>query len=104
MKRRLRKGHVRLRRGARLFGPGWQAFAVALVSPLHEAGERSFTMHMIGHELIMLVAAPAARDLGHRAGATTKETPTVPQTRRRDSCRGDRVELKLSASWRKGSV
>jgi cytochrome c oxidase assembly factor CtaG len=30
--------------------------ALALVSPLHEAGERSFTMHMIEHELIMLVA------------------------------------------------
>ena len=29
---------------------------LALVSPLHEAGERSFTMHMIEHELIMLVA------------------------------------------------
>ena len=28
----------------------------ALVSPLHEAGESSFTMHMIEHELIMLVA------------------------------------------------
>ena len=29
---------------------------LSLVSPLHEAGERSFTMHMIEHELIMLVA------------------------------------------------
>jgi cytochrome c oxidase assembly factor CtaG len=29
---------------------------LALVSPLHEAGERSFTMHMIEHELIMLVS------------------------------------------------
>jgi cytochrome c oxidase assembly factor CtaG len=30
--------------------------ALSLVSPLHEAGERSFTMHMIEHELIMLAA------------------------------------------------
>ena len=29
---------------------------LSLVSPLHEAGEQSFTMHMIEHELIMLVA------------------------------------------------
>jgi cytochrome c oxidase assembly factor CtaG len=36
---------------------GWLVLALALTSPLHEAGERSFTMHMIEHELIMLVAA-----------------------------------------------
>jgi len=39
-----------------LFLSGWAVLTVALVSPLHEAGERSFTMHMIKHELIMLVA------------------------------------------------
>jgi len=39
-----------------LFVGGWIALAVALVSPLHQAGERSFTMHMIEHELIMLIA------------------------------------------------
>jgi putative membrane protein len=43
-------------RGAPLFLSGWLVLALALVSPLHEAGERSFTMHMIEHELIMLVA------------------------------------------------
>jgi putative membrane protein len=42
--------------GARLFVCGWTVLTLALVSPLHEAGERSFTMHMIEHELIMLVA------------------------------------------------
>ena len=42
--------------GAALFLSGWTVLALALVSPLHEAGERSFTMHMIEHELIMLVA------------------------------------------------
>ncbi|MBW8742930.1 MAG: cytochrome c oxidase assembly protein [Sphingomonas sp.] len=54
---RSRQGQARLRREARLFGAGWLVLAIALVSPLHEAGERSFTMHMIEHELIMLVAA-----------------------------------------------
>ena len=39
-----------------LFLSGWTVLALALVSPLHEAGERSFTMHMIEHELIMLVS------------------------------------------------
>src|SRR5947208_12403334 len=38
-----------------LFISGWAVLTFSLVSPLHEAGERSFTMHMIEHELIMLV-------------------------------------------------
>jgi putative membrane protein len=42
--------------GASLFLSGWAILTLALVSPLHEAGERSFTMHMIEHELIMLVS------------------------------------------------
>jgi cytochrome c oxidase assembly factor CtaG len=42
--------------GAGLFLSGWAVLTLSLVSPLHEAGERSFTMHMIEHELIMLVA------------------------------------------------
>jgi putative membrane protein len=41
---------------AGLFLSGWAVLTLSLVSPLHEAGERSFTMHMIEHELIMLVA------------------------------------------------
>ena len=44
-------------RSATLFLSGWTVLALALVSPLHEAGEKSFTMHMIEHELIMLVAS-----------------------------------------------
>ena len=38
------------------FLAGWTVLTLSLVSPLHEAGEQSFTMHMIEHELIMLVA------------------------------------------------
>ena len=52
---------------ASLFGAGWLVLALSLVSPLHEAGERSFTLHMIEHELIMLVAAlllPLSRPWG----------------------------------------
>ncbi len=43
-------------RGAALFFSGWLVLTLALVSPLHAGGERSFTLHMIEHELIMLVA------------------------------------------------
>ena len=39
-----------------LFLSGWTVLTLSLVSPLHEAGERSFTMHMVEHELIMLVS------------------------------------------------
>lgn len=46
------------RRRAMLFAAGWVTLAAALVSPLHEAGERSFAAHMFEHELIMLLAAP----------------------------------------------
>lgn len=42
--------------GAILFLSGWLVLTLSLTSPLHQAGERSFTMHMIEHELIMLVA------------------------------------------------
>jgi cytochrome c oxidase assembly factor CtaG len=66
-------GFVRLRarrsqwRQAGIFGLAWLVLTLALVSPLHEAGERSFTLHMIEHELIMLVAAlllPLSRPWG----------------------------------------
>jgi putative membrane protein len=39
-----------------LFLPGWVVLTISLTSPLHEGGEVSFTLHMIEHELIMLVA------------------------------------------------
>ncbi len=47
-----------MRRGMVLFLAGWSLLVAALVSPLHQAGERSFTFHMAEHELLMLAAAP----------------------------------------------
>lgn len=47
-----------VRRNAVIFLLGWLTLAGATISPLHEGGEHSFTLHMIEHELIMLVAAP----------------------------------------------
>lgn len=52
------RGADRLATRARWFAAGWLLLAVALISPLHEAGERSFAAHMFEHELIMLAAAP----------------------------------------------
>ena len=46
------------RASAAWFIAGWLVLAAALVTPLHEAGERSFAAHMLEHELLMLVAAP----------------------------------------------
>lgn len=45
---------------------GWLSLAAALLSPLHELGERLFTFHMIEHEIVMAISAPllvAARPL-----------------------------------------
>lgn len=61
-------GYLRLRQrstavaghagSARWFLAGWLTLFVALVSPLHTAGEQSFAAHMLEHELLMLVGAP----------------------------------------------
>ncbi|MGF6709138.1 putative membrane protein [Luteibacter sp. W1I16] len=40
------------------FAAGWLVTALALVSPLHVAGGRSFAAHMFEHELLMLAGAP----------------------------------------------
>lgn len=56
--RRSAGGRGALRRQAVLFGAGWLCLAASVVSPLHQAGELSFTAHMIEHELLMLAAAP----------------------------------------------
>jgi cytochrome c oxidase assembly factor CtaG len=53
---RLANRSSRRRPGPWLFLGGWAVLTLALVSPLHEGGERSFALHMIEHELIMLVA------------------------------------------------
>lgn len=55
--RRSDRGRAGLRRDALLFAAGWLSLPGALVTPLHEAGEASFAMHMIEHEIIMLVSA-----------------------------------------------
>jgi putative membrane protein len=54
--------HVHARREllwrAAAFAAGWGALALALLSPLDTRAGSSFAMHMIQHEVLMLVAAP----------------------------------------------
>jgi len=40
------------------FALGWATLALALYSPIDTLAERSFAMHMVQHELLMVVAAP----------------------------------------------
>ena len=40
------------------FAIGWMVTALALLSPVHELSEQLFSMHMVQHELLMVVAAP----------------------------------------------
>jgi len=40
------------------FALGWLALVAALVSPIDAAGGQLFSMHMVQHELLMVVAAP----------------------------------------------
>lgn len=55
---RSREFSLRLRASVTAFGCGWLSLFGALVSPLHEMGERSFSLHMVEHEIVMAVAAP----------------------------------------------
>ena len=57
--RRTHRGQSVLRREGAWFAVAWAVLALTALSPLHAAGERSFTMHMIEHEILMLIAAPA---------------------------------------------
>jgi len=67
LRRRGRLGGRFRHRRTMLFAGGWLMLALPIVTPLHLLGERSFTAHMVEHEIIMIVAAPllaASRPLG----------------------------------------
>jgi len=78
-----------------LFLGGWLVLTGALISPLHEGGERSFTLHMVEHELIMLVATLllAAASAG---GVLAWGLPGPVRT-----ALGRRWRIPLSALWRR---
>lgn len=58
LRRRSTRGSQALVRRGALFLAGWGSLFLAVVSPLHQAGERAFSFHMAEHEVLMLVAAP----------------------------------------------
>lgn len=95
LRRRSAGGRPTLARQARLFALGWLALAAAAVSPLHEAGERSFAMHMIEHELIMLAAGwllAASRPVGTMLWA-------LPMTGRQEVAGFGRMSI-IRRPWR----
>ncbi|MEX2644082.1 MAG: cytochrome c oxidase assembly protein [Acetobacterales bacterium] len=59
LRARSRSGAVEHGVRAALFALGWLVTAVALVSPVDPIGGELFSMHMMQHELLMLIAAPA---------------------------------------------
>ncbi len=56
--RRAGRGHGVRASAAAEFGAGWLTLAVALLSPVDTISEALFSMHMVQHELLMIVAAP----------------------------------------------
>src|SRR5207248_6128845 len=55
---RLRHRDPSYRTRAGLFAVGYAALLVALISPLHAVGEVYFSVHMVQHLLLSLVAPP----------------------------------------------
>lgn len=82
------------RPGPWLFIGGWAVLTLSLVSPLHEGGEVSFTLHMVEHELIMLVATLMLA--ASRSGGTLAWGLPAPMRR----ALGGSWKAPLSALWR----
>jgi putative membrane protein len=53
-----RPGHGIRRWERAAYWTGWASLVIALVSPLHPAGEVLFSAHMLQHEILMLISAP----------------------------------------------
>ncbi len=67
-----RRAHPVSRRRIAAFAAGWSVLAIALLSPLDRWGEELFSLHMVQHEVLMLIAAPlivASRPLAAFAAA-----------------------------------
>jgi putative membrane protein len=56
--RRAGAGHGTSTLGALLFASGWATLAITVLTPLHDIGRVVFSLHMVEHELLMVVAAP----------------------------------------------
>jgi cytochrome c oxidase assembly factor CtaG/cytochrome c2 len=65
---------------ASAFVCGWSILTVSLVSPLHALGESLFSMHMLQHELLLLLAAPLCV-LGRPLAVVLWAAPPRPRAR-----------------------
>jgi cytochrome c oxidase assembly factor CtaG len=74
------------------YASGWLTLAAAVVSPLHEIGERLFAAHMIEHEIIMAVSAPLLA-LAHPVGAFLWAFPAGIRRRLSSAARQPRIRV-----------
>lgn len=56
--KRLVSKQQQYRRQKRWFWGGWLTLAIALLSPIDTIGEQLFSVHMVQHEMLMMIAAP----------------------------------------------
>jgi putative membrane protein len=80
LRRRSREFWTHFRGSVAVFAAGWLSLFVALVSPVHALGERSFSIHMVEHEIVMAVAAPLlvlARPFGIALWAWPRHVKTI---------------------------
>lgn len=56
--RRATKTPQKLRGAACSYAAGWSLLVVALLSPMHPWGQVFFSVHMVQHEVLMVLAAP----------------------------------------------
>jgi putative membrane protein len=85
---------------ARCYAAGLLAVVIALVSPVDAMGEALFSMHMVQHLVLMMVAAPLLL-LGEPLTATLW---AIPRAMRRTVGRGWRRVPGLHALWRIASM
>ena len=75
---------------------GWSSLVLALESPIHEIGEQLFWVHMVQHEILMLVSAPLIA-LGH---PLTVSLFAFPESWRRPVSRLSRFKgIQALESW-----
>lgn len=86
------------------FWLGWSALALALVTPIDPLGELLFSLHMIQHELMMLIAAPllvlSRPSSALLVGAGRKAArPVAVAARKSGLSRGRQILLGPGGAW-----
>jgi len=81
------------------FVSGWLALALALLSPIDTRGAELFCVHMVQHEVLMLVAAPLLV-LGHPLPVFLWAFPAGARRRIASACRRNTVQTVWTALTR----